>query len=114
MSSTEQTRLGRFFDKSACGPAGREVLRARAACNRLAIRPMGPAKRSRELLRAPAAGQAEFIDWRVRRLRKAFARPWEEQKLPELALSRRPSLELARQVEISRGGDGSRSRPSST
>jgi hypothetical protein len=95
MSSTEQTRLGRFFDKRLVPLA--EKLRAR----RVQFFPMGPDARAASYYLTPRRGKPEFIELEgPADCEKALRELWDEQKIPELAQLAAPILELARQVEI--------------
>ena len=95
MSSTEETRLGRFFDKRLAPLA--EKLRARGT----RFFPMGPDAQADSYYVAPRRGRPEFIPLEgPAECEKALRDLWEEQGMPELAALAESILELARQVEI--------------
>jgi hypothetical protein len=94
MSSTEQTRLGRFFDKKLVPLA--EKLRTRG----VRFFPMGPDAQADSYYVAPRRGPEFTLLEGPEDCEKALHDLWDGQKIPELALLAAPLLELARQVEI--------------
>ncbi len=95
MSSTEEARLGRFFDRRMVPLA--EKLRARGA----RFFPMGPDPQVSSYYVAPRRGKPAFTELEgAADCERALRDLWEEQRIPELAALAGPILELARQVEI--------------
>ncbi len=95
MSSTEDARLGRFFDKRLVPLA--EKLRARGT----RFFPMGPDAQASTYYVAPRRGKPEFTQLEgPAECEEALYDLWEGQGIPELAALAGSILELARQVEI--------------
>jgi hypothetical protein len=95
MSSTENARLSKFFDKRLAPLA--ERLRARGQ----RFFPLGPDERSESYYVVPVAGEAEFVELDdPAACEQALRELWQGQQLPELAALAGPLLELARKLEI--------------
>jgi hypothetical protein len=94
MSSTEENRLGRFFDRRLVPLA--EKLRARG----VRFFPMGPEPEAASYYVPPRRGP-EFIELEgPAECEKALRDLWEQRTIPELAALAGPILELAKQIEI--------------
>lgn len=95
MSSTEDARLSKFFDRHLVPLA--ERLRARG---RLPF-PLGPDEQSASYYVAPEPGEPGFLELDdPEACERALRALWERRGLPELAALSRPLLELARRLEI--------------
>jgi len=95
MSSTEDPRLGRFFDRRLVPLA--ERLRARGT----RFFPMGPDAEAESFYLPANRVEPEFIELEgPAACERALRELWEEQKLPELAALAGPLMNLARRLEI--------------
>jgi hypothetical protein len=95
MSSTEDPRLGRFFDKRLVPLAKR--LRDRGT----RFFPMGPDAEAESYYLPVSRVEPEFIELEgPEACEKALRSLWEEQRMPELAALAGPLLDLALRLEI--------------
>ena len=95
MSSTENPRLGRFFDRRLVPLA--ERLRARGT----RFFPLGPDPEAESYYVPANRMEPEFIDLDgPAACEEALRRLWEEQGIPELAALAEPLIDLARRLEV--------------
>jgi hypothetical protein len=95
MTSTEDRRLGRFFDKRLVPLA--ERLRARG----VRFFPLGPDGEAESYYVPASRGEPEFIELEgPAACEKALRDLWEGETMPELAALAGPLMALARRLEI--------------
>jgi len=95
MSSTEDARLGRFFDRRLVPLAQR--LRDRGT----RFFPMGPDAEVESYYLPANRAEPEFIELEgLAACENALRNLWEEQRIPELAALAGPLMDLARRLEV--------------
>ncbi len=94
MSSTDESRIRRFFRKRLTPTAAK--LRARG----LRFFPMGPEPEAETWYVEGEGDESEFVELEVEACEEALRELWERQDLPELAALAAPLLDLAKQLEV--------------
>jgi len=95
MTSTEDRRLGRFFDKRLVPLAER----LRASDTRFF--PLGPDAEAESYYLPASRGEPKFIELEgPAACEKALREIWEGQRMPELAALAEPLMALAQRLEI--------------
>ena len=89
MSSTDDARLDKFFDKRIVPAATR--LRERG----VRFFPLGPETEAETWYLGPPVAEPEFVEFEERDCAAALRARWERQELPELVQLVEPLLELA-------------------